>query len=220
MSLESSNQNSCSSILHSTLAPTYNECPQAKTCPSHTILAAVLRSRPRRPTATTSALRTITEPLAHTRVVWIYRVSPSHGESAQRSLSQQLDRAITYCKLVHAKAGGVGIVVIAKLEVRDTVASWVPVPLGLESPPPVVILAAAEEDELVEDDEFVDRVVLGAIEEVEMLKAELLASKVVATADLPAGVRVVKDDPLTDVVTDKLDPVANSPQLLPAQERP
>ena len=60
----------------------------------------------------------------------------------------------------------------------------------------------------------------GASEEAEMLKVELLASEFVASAELLDGVEVVKDDPPTDVVTDKLDPVANSPQLLPAQERP
>ena len=93
-------------------------------------------------------------------------------------------------------------------------------PLELESPPPIVTLAAAEEDELVEDDDFVIGVVLGAIEEGEMLKVELLASEVVATAELPEGVEAVADGSPTDVVTDRLDPVANSPQLLPAQERP
>ena len=88
-------------------------------------------------------------------------------------------------------------------------------PLELESPPPVVMLAAAEENELVEDDDFVKGVVLGAIDEGEMLKVELLA-----TAEMPEGVEAVEDESPTDVVTDRLDPVANSPQLLPAQDRP
>ena len=85
--------------------------------------------------------------------------------------------------------------VLEGAEVRDGVATWVPVPLGLESPPPAVKLAAAEGDGLVEG----------------MFKSELFAGEAVATAE---------DDPSTDVVTEKSDPVANSPQLLPAQERP
>lgn len=113
-----------------------------------------------------------------------------------------------------------GVMVFMGVEFRDGVALWVPVPLGLEPPSPVVMLAAAEEDGPSEDDDFVDRVVLGAIEEAEMLKVELLAGEVVATAELPEGVEVPEEDPPTDVVTDKLDPVENSPQLLPAQERP
>ena len=109
--------------------------------------------------------------------------------------------------------------VLEDAEVRDGVAPWVPVPLGLEPLPPDVRLTAAE-DGLVEDDEFVDGVMLGAIKEAGMLKVDLLAGEVVATSELPEGAEVAEDDPPTDMVTDKLYPVANSPQLLPAQERP
>ena len=89
------------------------------------------------------------------------------------------------------------------------------VPLGPEPPPPDVPLAAVEEDGTVVDVKLADEVVLGAVEE-----AELLAGEVVATAELLEGVEVVDDDPLTGAVTDTLDPVANSPQSLPAQEMP
>lgn len=86
--------------------------------------------------------------------------------------------------------------------------------MGLESRPPLLMLTAAEE-ELVED-ESVDGVVLDAIEEAEMLKVELLVGEFVAIAELLEGFEAVEDDSLTEVVTDKLDPVANFPQLLPA----
>lgn len=48
----------------------------------------------------------------------MYGIRPGHGDSAQRSLSQQQNRAITYCELVHVKAGYVGIIVVAKLVVE------------------------------------------------------------------------------------------------------
>lgn len=96
----------------------------------------------------------------------------------------------------------------------EGVAPWLPMPLGLESLSPDVRLTASEEDGLAEDDEFVDGVMPGAIDDAGMLKVDLLAG------ELPKGIDVAEDDTPTDMLTDKLDPVANSPQLLPAQESP
>ena len=88
----------------------------------------------------------------------------------------------------------------------EGVAPWLPMPPGLEPLPPDVRLTAAEEDGLAEDDEFVDGVMLGAIEDAGMLKADLLVG------ELPEGVDVTEDDTPTDMLTDKLSTVANSPQ--------
>ena len=65
-------------------------------------------------------------------------------------------------------------------------------PPVLEPPPPIVMLGALEDEVFPDDD--------------------------VGTAELLEGVELADDDP--PLVADTLDPVAYTPQLLPAQEIP
>ena len=81
-----------------------------------------------------------------------------------------------------------------------------PVP---EAPPPVVVLGTFE-DEVLEDD--------GVLEEGGEFEDVMFPDEGVGIAEFSEGVELADDDP--PLVADTLDPVANTPQLLPAQEIP